>query len=368
MKKLLIDWQLWLRVVLCFLLPFVLIAALMKASEQGIDQALDTSIVPKIAVIGLDYLSLELRAQLKENAEFEVLENEGEAVLALEEERVDLGLVIPTDFVQDSIVSGTITVYYNSMKSQQEVGLVFDILQEYEEDLVENNLTTIAVDERLVNPIKLDKKNSFNPLLQVGKMFSQAKGIIANVLNSLWLLLCLWLVRYLALKVTEEGKEHFVSAFIFSCLVILAAVFLVLFGVYQGLEIELEGTVKSIVLSTQQALTWKKVSPMFYLWIVLGWAIMGMLGIVASLSNDALKATNRTYWIVIVLMVFAMFGFAPVEVLGMGTLATPLINVFAVGQVSLSDTITATQLWTSMGIMIVLAFLFNGLWYKMLKK
>lgn len=367
MKKLLIDWQLWLRVVLCFLLPFVLVAGLMKASEEPIKQAFDTSITPEVGIVGLESLSPDLRAELEEVVVWKEFTYEPEVLLALESDSIDMGLMIPTDFYQDSMVSGKITVHYNSMKEQMEVALVLDILQEYEETLVENNLATVAVDERLVNPIKLDKKNAFNPLLQVGKIFGQAKGIIANVLNFMWLLLVVWLVRYLTLKTTTNAADGFGKYWLFNSLVIIISIGLVLFGVHQGLAIELEGTIKSVVLSTQQSLIWNKTSPMVYLWIVLAMTIMGILGIVAALTKDELKASNRTYWLVIVLIVVASFGFGTKESLGMATLATPLLNVFAIGQGSLNDTITMTEVWTSVGMMALLVVIMNGIWYKLLK-
>ena len=35
MKKLFLDWQLWLRIVLCFLLPFLVVAAVMSTVASG---------------------------------------------------------------------------------------------------------------------------------------------------------------------------------------------------------------------------------------------------------------------------------------------------------------------------------------------
>lgn len=366
LKLLLSSVQFWLRMALAFLIPYILLASIMNTSQHAINEALsEEPEKPRLALIGSENVPNNLLQEFQTECIIKNISDKNEILLLIDTDSIDIGLVFPDEFKTDSSANKSLEVYYNSMQNRTAVGDVMDILENYEDNLVQAKIQEIGLSEDIVNPIKLEKTNTFNAFVMVGKIMEQVKGILSNILNLLFILLVLWLLRNLLLRLEMAGvATKFGTRLGLVYLVALAGTALVFIGFQMGIATEVEGMVRSIILSVQQLLVWNKLSAFLWLWIPSWLFIIGFMGCIISSSDDMLKAHSRTFWFIILIHIIAMIGLFPIDKIGYGQACLPIWNIFSIGQLSMRGTLDNTTWYIAMGAASFWAALVNFIWFR----
>ncbi|BDS14276.1 hypothetical protein [Aureispira anguillae] len=364
-----INWQTLLRLVAAFAIPYLLFSSLMTVAAVHINEALEGgNSRPRLGLMGKEHLPLNLLKEFQQKTNIVALGEEGDLLLMLEADSIDLGLVIPSDFYQDSSYNGTINAYYNSMQNRVAVEDALDILESYEKNIVAQTIENMGMDARLVHPIKVKKSNTFNALVMLGKIMEQVKGALSNVLNLLFVLLILWMVRNLVLRASTIAPPKFGLNLILIFIGTLLAMLLVFVGFQLGMNSEQEGMVRGILLSIQQLLVWDKLGSSFLLWCPTWLFIIGLLGWVVSSSKTTVDAYVRTFWVAVLLHIIAFWGQVPIAEMTALTTYIPVFNVFSIGQLAMKGTLDSTTWYLAFGATLVSAILVNGLWFRYYKK
>jgi len=218
------------------------------------------------------------------------------------------------------------------MQNVRAVRKVFKLIDNYENQLVAQNLSNVELDEHLINPIVLDEQDTFDQLLLLGEVINNARGGISNVLNFFFLLLVLWLVRQMVLRAHLYAPKRFGRNLCWMVLGTTLGSVLVFWGVQVGLDIEQSGMIKSLINNLRSLILIDKLYPTLLLWVPTWLFCIGLLGVIMSASSTNVGGHGRTFWAVVSVHVAAMFAFVGGKTITMTALVLPIINIFRLGQ------------------------------------
>lgn len=365
-KSIFFNWQLWLRLILAFFVPFLLLSSIMSVSEKQINEALGQQLdQPRLGLMGKEYVPKELLERLQNGINLRELQNKGDIFLLVEEDSLDIVLVFSDNFYADSNQLGTIEVYYNSIQNRNAVESVLDIVAWYKNKIVAKKIASMGLDRSVLEPILIQKNNTFSVFATVGKVLESVKGVLSNILNLLFVLLIIWLVRNLILRATFVGNpKNWLANLLLIFMITMLAMALTFIGFQAGMNIELEGMIKSLVLSVQQLLIWNRLSSFLILWWPTWLFIIGLLGWITATSKKTLSAYSITFWIVIFIHFIAIVGMFPTKELSVWAACFPIYNVFGVGQLAMKGILEDSTWWLALGSSCFWAVLVNALWYR----
>ncbi|MFK7797195.1 MAG: hypothetical protein AB8E82_07050 [Aureispira sp.] len=326
-----LSWHILWRLVAAFCIPYFLLAMLTTASSSGINEMLGELPPPKVGLVNQAAVPMDLLTELRAKTSLQIIKEEDDLLSGVENDSLDIGLSFDQSTV-DSSYQGNIRVYYNSMQNVRAVRKVFKLIDDYENQLVAQNLSNVELDEHLINPIVLDEQDTFDQLLLLGEVINNARGGISNVLNFFFLLLVLWLVRQMVLRAHLYAPKRFGRNLCWMVLGTTLGSVLVFWGVQVGLDIEQSGMIKSLINNLRSLILIDKLYPTLLLWVPTWLFCIGLLGVIMSASSTNVGGHGRTFWAVVSVHVAAMFAFVGGKTITMTALVLPIINIFRLGQ------------------------------------
>lgn len=356
------SWHILWRLLAAFLVPYFLFSIATTIGADTINESLGQLPAPRVGLINQKEVPMELLTTLRAKTNLTILEGEANLLARVENDSIDIGLVFE-ELQQGQHYMGSIEVYYNSMRHARAVGNVLELLNNYEEQLVALNLKEIDINDKLVNPIVIKKKDTFDSLLLLGQVMKGAKGGISNAFNFLLILLVLWLARQLVLRTAIYAPERFWRNFICTIFGTALGMVLVFWGLQVGLDVEQEGMIKSVIVSVQRLIVVDQLYPILLLWVPTWLFVLGFLGTITAGSSTRVGAHGRTFWAVIALHVVALFSFASAKVVSMALLVLPIVNVFRLGQRNLRGEMDWSNWSIAFGATWVWAVVFLLLWW-----
>lgn len=368
-KSIVLNWQFWLRLMLAFLIPYILFGSIMKASETAINDSFDLE--PhraRIALMGAENIPSALMDLFESETDISRVESRDDIIIAVEADSLDIGLVFPEGFYADSAFHKPLEAYYNSMQNGRSVDKVFDLIEEFEDEIVNGEMMKLDINPNILDPITVEETNTFNALVMLGKVMEQVKGVVSNVLNLIFILFVIWLTRNLVLRGEFVHKAAFGSNLVVIFGATMLAMAVVFVGFQSGLNIEGEGMVKGIIKSIQDLLIWNKLSAVLWLWWPTWLFIIGLMGCIASGSRRTFSAYSRTFWAAAIIHIVAVIGLIPIGEMGVGHACLPILNVFGIGQLAMQGTLEDSSVWLlSMIATTCWALVFNLIWYQIKK-
>jgi len=367
-KLIAFNWQFWFRLLLAFLVPFLLFSSIMNIVADNVNDMLGGDPVkPRVALVGKDAMPAALLNKIESEARIIDVPSKGEIELFLYNDSFDIALVFPKGFYVDSVFTGGVEVYYNSMQNGDAVNHVLDLVEDYEDLIVADQIQKIGLEKKVINPIVLEETNTFSPTVMLYKTMEQIKGALSNVLNLLFVLFIIWLVRNLILRAEHWRPSSFGANLVVIFIATLLATAFVFVGFQTGVNADVEGMLKGIILSIQQLLVWNKLSSILWLWWPTWLFIIGLLGCIATYSKNELKAHSRTFWVAVIIQVVALWGLMPIIEISLLETISPILNVFAIGQLALKGTLDPSAWWMAFGATTFWAVVVNFLWYRIKK-
>jgi hypothetical protein len=315
--------------------------------------------------MGMENIPAPLLKTLKLEASIELVKEEGDILILLDADSLDIGLVFPNGFYTDSSFHKPINAYYNSGQNGQSAEAVLSLIEDYEDLIVAAKIQKMDMNPNILDPIVVEETNTFNPLVLMGKVMEQIKGVVSNILNLIFILFVIWLTRNLILRGEFVGKHSFKSNLFVIWMATMLAMAFVFIGFQLGVNTEGEGMVRSVILSIQQLLVWNKLSSILWLWWPTWLFIIGLIGCIASGSRRTFSAYSRTFWAVAIIHAIALIGLIPIEKMGWIHTCLPVLNVFGVGQLSMKGLLGNSNIWmTAMVATTFWAVVINYVWYR----
>jgi hypothetical protein len=362
-RSILFSWQVLLRLLIAFLIPFFFLSGIMTIAADNINHFLSESgDKTRVGLVGEAYTPTDLLKEFQDETILTSLEQESELLSLLDKDSLDIGILLSSDFNSDSTGNKVISVYYNAVQHGSEAHDALDILEEYEQRLVFQKVTAMGLDTKIIDPVTIKKTNTFNAFTTIGKIMTHIRGTISNILNLLFILFVIWLTRILVLRACYKAPSNFLTNIVLIFLTTIIGTGLVFIGFQSGLGAEQVGMIRSIVLSIQQLLVWNKLSSILWLWWPTWLFIIGLFGCIAAFSNSIVATYTRTFWTTIVIHGIALYGLIPIEKMSTIDPFIPILNVFRVGQSAMKGTLETSSWTTSMIASSVAALLLLLLW------
>ncbi|CAA6815039.1 MAG: Unknown protein [uncultured Aureispira sp.] len=362
-RSILFSWQILLRLCIAFLIPFFFLSGMMTIAAENINQILgETENKARVGLVGKAHTPKTLLKEFQDKTILTNLEQERDLLSLLDEDSLDIGILFSSAFNTDSSGKKVISVYYNSVQYSSATQDAFDILEAYEQALVFQKIEAMGLNTEIVDPVTIEKNNTFNAFATLGKIMTNIRGTISSILNFLFILFVIWLTRILVLRACYKAPKNF---FINVSLVFLSTMLgtgLVFVGFQSGLGAEQIGMIRSIVLSIQQLLVWNKLSSILWLWWPTWLFIIGLLGCIAASSKSIIATYTRTFWTTIAIHGIALYGLIPIEKMSAIDPFIPILNVFRVGQLALKGTLETSSWTISMLVSTLAALLLLLLW------
>lgn len=366
-SQIFLSWHILWRLVAAFCIPYFLLAMLTTASTDGINEMLGELPPPKVGLVNQAAVPIDLLQTLRAKTSLQILNEDDDLLVGVENDSLDIGLSFDQSTV-DSAYRGNIRVYYNSIQNVRAVRQVFKLIDNYENQLIAQNLSRVELDENLVNPIVLDEQDTFDQLLLLGKVISRARGGISNVLNFFFLLLVLWLVRQMVLRSHLYAPKRFGRNLCWMILGTTVGSVLVFWGVQLGLDVEQSGIIKSLINNLRNLILLDKLYPTLLLWVPTWLFCIGLLGVIMSASATNVGGHGRTFWAVIVVHIVAMFGFVGGKTIAMTALLLPIVNIFRLGQHTLKGELDWGNWGIAFGATWLWALVVLILWWRLHKR
>lgn len=362
-----LSWHILWRLVAAFCIPYFLLAMLTTASADGINEMLGELPPPKVGVVNQAAVPMDLLTELRSKTSLQILKEDEDLLTGVESDSLDMGLSFDPSTV-DSAYQGTIRVYYNSMRNVRAVRKVFNLIDDYENQLIAQNLSRVELDKNLINPIVLDEQDTFDQLLLLGEVISNARGGISNVLNFFFLLLVLWLVRQMVVRSHLYAPKRFGRNLFWIVLGTTVGSVLVFWGVQVGLDIEQSGLLKSLINNLRNLILPEKVYPILLLWVPTWLFCIGLLGVIMSASATNVGGHGRTFWAVVSVHVVAIFAFVGGKTISMMALLLPINNIFRLGQHTLRGELDWGNWGIAFGATWLWAMVVLVIWWRLHKR
>ena len=357
-----LSWHILWRLLAAFLIPYFLFSIATTVAADSINESLGQLPPPRVGLVNQKDVPMELLTTLRAKTTLAVIEGEANLMARVENDSIDIGLVFEEKPLGETY-RGTITTYYNSMRNAQAVREVMEMIDNYEQQLVALNLEGKEINKRLINPIIIDKKDTFDGLLLLGDVMKKAKAGISNIFNFLLILLVLWLARQMVLRSAIYAPEHFGRNLVLTILGTALGMVLVFWGVQVGLDIEQSGMIRSVIISVQRLIVVDQLYPILLLWVPTWLFILGLLGTITAASSTRVGAHGRTFWAAVGLHVLALFSFATAKTVNITLLVLPIVNVFRLGQRNLRGELAWGHWSIAFGATWVWAVVFLFLWW-----
>ncbi|MCH2022341.1 MAG: hypothetical protein MK207_07630 [Saprospiraceae bacterium] len=367
-KLIFFNIQFWLRLAFAFFIPFLFFSAIMNFTAERINLTMGTIHKPTIGLVKGNNLPNSLRELFRLKTKIIHLENRDEVLHFLELDSIHIGLVFDIQSVPNKKhYEGEIECIFNGMQNSKEVDEVLHLLEKYEDRIIDNNAQEKGLENSVINPIVLKKTNILDPFLLIHRIMEQVKGIASNTLNLIFILIIIWSIRALVIKAEFEGESLFVSNLFMILIATLLHMIVVYIGIQTGINSEVEGVTKSLVLSIQNLLTLEKLTSLFILWLPNWLFIIGLFGVVVSISKNTIMAYSNSFAISILLFIVVFISLIPVEELGIIQTILPITNVFGLGHLIFKDISDSITWYTSFMFTSIWAVLINFLWFKIKK-
>lgn len=368
-RSILFSWQILLRLLIAFLIPSFFFSGIMTAAADNINDFLGGSEdKARVGLVGKAYMPTALLNEFNNKTIVTHLNQESDLLSLLDKDSLDIGVLFSSNFSSDSTDNKVISVYYNAVQHGTDAHAALDILEDYEKALVLQKVEAMGLSTKIIDPVTIQKTNTFNAFITLGKIMNNIRGTVSSVLNFLFILLVLWLTRILVLRAYYKAPKNFLTNLFLVFLTTMLGMGLVFVGFQSGLDAEQVGMVRSIVLSIEQLLVWNKLSSFLWLWWPTWLFIIGLFGCIAAFSNSMVATYTRTFWTSIVIHGIALYGLIPIEKMTSIDPFIPILNVFRVGQLAMKGTLD-TGSWTiSMIVSSVAALLLLLLWRILYKR
>ena len=361
------SWHILWRLLVAFLMPYFLFSLGTTLAADGINEWLGEVPPPKVGIINQQEIPMELLTTLRASTTLSLVDAKESLLTQIEEDSLDIGLLFPSA-PADAAYEGTIKVYYNSMRHARSIRTVLELINTYEDQLVAKNLEGVELNKALINPIKLDKNDTFDSLLLLGEVMNGAKGGISNLFNFLVILLVLWLARQFVLRTAIYAPQRFGRNLVATIFGTTLGMVLVFWGVQVGLDIEQSGMIKSVIISVQRLIMIDQLWPILLLWVPTWLAVLGLLGTITAASSTSIGAHGRTFWAVVLLHVVALFSFASASIVKMTLLVVPVVNVFRLGQRNLRGELDWNNWSIAFGATCLWALVLLGTWWRLQRR
>lgn len=360
--SLIISLQFWFRVFMAFLVPYLFFSAVLQYTSRSINELTEAEPKIEVAIVGQSFLPPDLFKKMQVVAKLKLVPNKEALERLIRLDSIQVGLVFYAGF-NNKDSSPKPVDYYIKTRQQNPAYSLIDILDTYEDQLIVANLKGLSLDENVLNPIVINKTNSYSYFEQISQRVEQIKGSVASTINLFIVLMSLWLLRFLVLRI-QPSKQGSFSAHLLSLMAASILCMMVVFvGFFQGIHIEVEGMARSVVLSINNLLVWKTMHQVFWMWLPTFLFVLGLLGWLSSTTGQ-LKAHQRTFWAVILLHVVALFGLVPVDQISLMQQASPLMNTFVIGQMAFKGVLGDYQWWVALFFASFWAVFVNYAWYK----
>jgi len=367
-RSILFSWQVLLRLLIAFLIPFFFLSGMMTIAADNINHFLSGSAdKARVGLVGEAYTPTDVLKDFQDKTILTSLEQESELLSLLDKDSLDIGVLFSSNFNLDSTGNKVISVYYNAVQHGSEAHDALDILEDYEQRLVFQKVKAMGLNTQIIDPVTIKKTNTFNAFTTIGKIMTHIRGTISNILNLFFILFVIWLTRILVLRACYKAPNNFLTNVLLVFLTTIIGTGLVFIGFQSGLGTEQVGMIRSIVLSIQQLLVWNKLSSILWLWWPTWLFIIGLFGCISAFSNSIVATYTRTFWTTILIHGIALYGMVPIEKMSTIDPFIPILNVFRVGQLAMKGTLETSSWTISMVTSSIAALLLLLLW-KMLTK
>lgn len=367
-RSILFSWQVLLRLLIAFLIPFFFLSGMMTIAADNINHFLSGAEgKTRVGLVGEAYTPTDVLKDFQDKTILTSLEQESELLSLLDKDSLDIGVLFSSNFNLDSTGNKVISVYYNAVQHGLEVYDALDILEDYEQRLVFQKVKAMGLNPQIIAPVTIKKTNTFNAFTTIGKIMTHIRGTISSILNLFFILFVIWLTRILVLRACYKAPNNFLTNVLFVFFTTIIGTGLVFIGFQSGLGAEQVGMIRSIVLSIQQLLVWNKLSSILWLWWPTWLFIIGLFGCIAAFSNSIVATYTRTFWTTILIHGIALYGMVPIEKMSTIDPFIPILNVFRVGQLAMKGTLE-TSSWTISMVTSSLAALLLLLLWRFLSK
>lgn len=361
LAAILFSWHLLWRWLLAFLLPYGLFSITSIVAADSVNEAMGALPPYRVGLVHGEALPSDLYAQLEAVGELQLLQTEEEAQIAVEEDSCDLVLMVQQR-LESGPYTGTIKVYYNSMRHVRTVRVVQGVLRDYEQNLVADNLAQYELEKNLIDPLVIQQEDLFSPFTVLGEVVEETKGVMSNVLNFLWILLVTWLARQLILRIAIYTPRSFWRNLAAATLGTLLGMVLVFWGVQQGLDTDQSGMIQRVIVILQQLIVVDELWRILLLWVPTWLFVLGVLGSLTMSSTTQIDAYGRTFWMVVVFHVLALFACKGAVAMKGWMLWVPILNVFQLGQLNLKGNLVTSDWTLALVVTSIWAMLFLVLW------
>lgn len=355
------TWSVLWRLLAAFLVPFFLFSVVMTAAADTINESLGQLPIPKVGVVHQKEIPVKLLTALQANTTIIAVEKEADLRTCVENDSIDIGLLFEKQPKEENYKENVV-IYYNSMWNARAVREVLELIDDYESQLVALNIKSLKVDNKLINPVNVDKKDTFDSLLLLGRIMKGTRGGISDFFNCLVIVLVLWLARQMVLRTAIDTPKSFKHNLLVTIVGTALGTSLVFGGLQAGLSVELTGMVKSLLMNIQRLIVLDQLYPILILWLPTWLFILGLLGTITTASATQIRAHERTFWVVVGLHFVALCSCASAKTGSIFSIILPIVNVFHLGQQNFGEGINWNNWSVAFGITCVWAIIFLYWW------
>jgi len=346
-KIVFVSWQYWLRLGVGFLVPYLLFSTIMQQAAVQIDLALDNiDIEPKVAILQADSIPAPLLEAIESAANIQTVADQSSAEALIDKDSLDV-------LIQG--VSGqAVALTYDLSKNDRAIYAVLNLVDNYEDELVAASLDSLGVTASMTDPLRVNKNNLFSPMTLMGDISEQIKNSLANILNFLFLVFILWMIRSMLLRQSFLAPNASIPMVLLAVFVgTLLAMGAIFVGFQMGVSTDEQGLIQNLVFSINQLLVWNNLSSMLWLWWPTWLFIIAFFGsVIYAFPKRIVRAHNTSYWLVIGWLIVGLVAMFPTTQMTLMQYTVPVVNVFGVGQLSMKEGMESGAWWITLGISI----------------
>ena len=323
------------RIVVAFLLPFFALSILIKFAATNMDLAYnDSTIEPRVGFLE-DYKNIELVSHLKANCSIRFEADEAKLKQLLNDDTLDVYLLINDfQYTSDSTLKISLTQYSNENRNGKALRIVQEALLTYESMLIERNLSVLTLDPSWLDPIQVQKENTFSLMEEIGKMVQILKSSATKFLNILFFLFIPWLIRALILRLKKNNLAPDYKWLLAAMLACILTTQVLYWSVYIALGQETEGMLSSVLSSLMFFISFDALMYLFLNWISTCLFLISVLLLLYWKTKDSLQYVQYSFWVILLIQasIFAMLGTPSSDHFWLNLL--PINNNFTVGYFS----------------------------------
>ena len=321
--------------MVAFLLPFFALSILMDFAATNMDLAYnDSTIEPRVGFLEA-YKNIELVSYLESNCSIRFEADAAKLKQLLNEDTLDVYLLINDfQYTSDSTLKISLTQYSNENRNGKALRIVQEALLNYESMLIERNLSALTVDPSWLDPIQVQKENTYSLMKEIGKMVQIVKSSATKFLNILFFLFIPWLIRALILRLKKNNLAPDYKWLLAAMLACILTTQVLYWSVYIALGQETEGMLSSVLSSLMFFISFDALMYLFLNWISTCLFLISVLLLLYWKTKDSLQYVQYSFWVVLLIQIsiFAMLGTPSSDNFWLNLL--PINNNFTVGYFS----------------------------------